>query len=425
MEQAQSRPLRILTFSTLYPNAAQPNHGVFVENRLRHLLETGCVEASVIAPVPWFPSGHRFFGRYAAFAQAPRHEVRHGVAVQHPRYGVIPRFGMTLAPLSMYRAIRGTIREMTSEGRGFDILDAHYFYPDGVAAALLAREFKVPFTITARGTDINLLPRYRIPRRMILWAARRADALITVCEALKDELIALGVSGEKIRTLRNGVDLKMFRPVPRQQARERFALEGPVLLSVGALIPRKRHDLVIRALPLIENAMLLIAGDGPELAALRQLVRELGVQNRVRFLGSVPHEQLAEIYTAADVLVLASTREGWANVLLEAMACGTPAIATNVWGAPEVIQGEAAGRLLDQATPEELADAVRLLLADPPERAETRRYAEAFGWDATSQGQLDLFAEILRKRGLRPTAAGAAAFGAAPEDWRLARERAG
>ena len=423
--EAQSRPLRILTFSTLYPNAAQPNHGVFVENRLRHLLETGCVEASVIAPVPWFPSGHHLFGRYAVFAEAPRHEVRHGVAVQHPRYGVIPRFGMTLSPLSMYRAVRGTIREMMREGQGFDLLDAHYFYPDGVAAALLAREFKVPFTITARGTDINLLPRYRIPRRMILWAAAQADALITVCEALKDELIALGVAGEKIRTLRNGVDLKMFRPVPRQQARERLALQGPVLLSVGALIARKRHDLVIRALPLIENAMLLIAGEGPELAALRQLSSGLGVQDRVRFLGGVPHQQLAEIYTAADALVLASTREGWANVLLEAMACGTPAIATNVWGAPEVIRGAAAGRLLDQATPKGLAGAVRLLLADPPERAETRRYAEAFGWDATSQGQLDLFAEILRKRGLRPTAAHAAASGAAPRDWRLARERAG
>jgi len=378
----------------------------------------------VIAPVPWFPSGHRFFGRYAAFADAPRHELRHGVAVQHPRYAVIPRFGMTLSPLSMYRAVRGTIREMMREGRGFDLLDAHYFYPDGVAAALLAREFKVPFTITARGTDINLLPHYRIPRRMILWAAAQADALITVCEALKDELIALRVAGGKIRTLRNGVDLKMFRPVPRQQARERLALQGPVLLSVGALIPRKRHDLVIRALPLIENAMLLIAGEGPDLAALRQLSSGLGVQNRVRFLGGVPHQQLAEIYTAADALVLASTREGWANVLLEAMACGTPAIATNVWGAPEVIRGEAAGRLLDQATPEGVADAVRLLLADPPERAETRRYAEDYGWDATSQGQLDLFAEILRTRGLRPSAAGTA-FGAVPLDWRLARERAG
>jgi len=392
---------------------------------LRHLLETGCVEASVIAPVPWFPSGHRLFGRYAAFAEAPRHELRHGVAVQHPRYAVIPRFGMTLSPLSMYRAVRGTLRELMREGRGFDLLDAHYFYPDGVAAALLASEFKMPFTITARGTDINLIPRYRIPRRMILWAAGQADALITVCEALKDELIALGVGGEKVRTLRNGVDLEMFRPVPRPEARERLALEGRVLLSVGALIARKRHDLVIRALPLIENATLLIAGEGPELAALRHLACGLGVENRVRFLGGVPHRQLAEIYTAADVLVLASSREGWANVLLEAMACGTPAIATKVWGAPEVIRGEAAGRLLDQATPEGLADAVRLLLAAPPERTETRRYAEDFGWDATSQGQLDVFAEILRKRGLRPTAAHAAASGAVPQEWQPARERAG
>jgi glycosyltransferase involved in cell wall biosynthesis len=321
---------------------------------------------------------------------------------------------MALSPLSMYMAVRATVRRMCDGGHGLDLLDAHYFYPDGVAAALLAREFKLPLTITARGTDINLIPRYPLARRMILWAAERADALVTVCEALKSELIALGVAAAKIRTLRNGVDLEMFRPLPKRQVRDKLGLTGPTLLSVGALIPRKRHDLVIRALPLIENATLVIAGSGPELETLRRLSRSIDVEDRVRFLGNVPHQQLPEIYSAADILVLASTREGWANVLLEAMACGTPAIATNVWGAPEVIRAEAAGRLLDHPTPEALACAVRRLLADPPERAETRRYAEAFGWDATSRGQLDLFVEILQRRGLRTRSGHQAVSASAP-----------
>lgn len=403
---APDRPLRVLTFTSLYPNEAQPNHGVFVENRLRHLLQTGRVEASVVAPIPWFPIKHRSFGRYAAFAAAPRSETRHGIFVAHPRYLVIPRLGMNLSPLLMYAGVRAAVTQRCREMGGVDLIDAHYFFPDGVVAALLARDLRLPLTITARGTDINLIPAYPAARRMILWAAGRADALITVCDALKDELVRLGEPANKIRTLRNGVDLDLFKPLPRAETRRIWSLSAPLLLSVGALIPRKRHDLVIRSLPLMPGTSLAIAGEGPQRAVLQQLACDLGVGDRVRFLGPVPHEQLPEVYSAADALVLASTREGWANVLLEAMACGTPAIATNVWGAPEVIRAPQAGRLLDQASPEALAAAVGALLADPPPRSETRRYAESFGWGATSRGQLEVFYGILsaRERGRLVTA---------------------
>jgi glycosyltransferase involved in cell wall biosynthesis len=171
-----------------------------------------------------------------------------------------------------------------------------------------------------------------------------------------------------------------------------------VLLSVGGLITRKRHDLVIRSLPHIPGATLLIVGSGPERGALETLCREVGVEQRVRFLGSIPHERMADVYSAGDVLILASSREGWANVLLEAMACGTPTIATKVWGAPEVITAIQAGRLLDEATPEAVARSVCALLRNPPRREDTRHYAEAFSWDATTIGQLELFREILDRQ---------------------------
>lgn len=401
-------PLRILTFSTLYPNAAQPNHGVFVENRVRHLVGTGRVAASVIAPIPWFPFRHRKFGRYAAFASAPEREVRHSISIEHPRYVVIPRFGMTASPWLMYAGVREFVGRCC-RAESIDLIDAHYFYPDGVAAALLAKEFGMPLTITARGTDVNFIPRYALPRRMILWAASRADGLITVCEALRKELIDLGAPPNKIRTLRNGVDLQAFRPLPPEECRAKLGVTGTVLLSVGSLIPRKRHDLVIRALPLLPDATLLIAGDGPERMKLAQLGRELQVGHRVRFLGTLPHDRLPEVYSAADVLILASTREGWANVLLESMACGTPVIATRVWGSPEVVASPAAGRLLEDPTPDALADTVRALLNHPPSRQGTRRYAERFGWDETSRGQFEFFSEILdRRRESTKTADGSA-----------------
>ncbi len=393
------RKLRLLTFSTLFPNAAAPYHGVFVENRLRHLLASGEAESRVIAPVPWFPSANPRFGAYATYAKAPRRETRHGVEIDHPRYPLLPKIGMTVAPALLYLWALPAVRRLLASGYDFDLIDAHYFYPDGVAAALIARRLGKPFTVTARGTDINLIPRHALPRRQILWAAGRADGMITVCQALKDEMVELGVPAGRITVLRNGVDLKMFRPQDRAALRARYGLTGPTLISVGHLIERKAHDLVIEALPHLPGHTLLIAGEGPEDAKLRALADRLGVSDRVRFLGRRPHEELPDLYGAADILVLASSREGWANVLLEAMACGTPVVASNVWGTPEVVAAPEAGRLMRERSGAAIAEAAAELLANLPDRAATRIYAEGFSWDATTQGQLDLFRVILARKG--------------------------
>jgi glycosyltransferase involved in cell wall biosynthesis len=396
MDQAMRDPIRIVTFSTLYPNEVQDTHGVFVENRLRHLVGSNKVSARVVAPVPWFPFSGAAFGRYGQLAKAPLRERRFGIDIVHPRYPVLPKIGMSIAPLSLYAFVKPVLARLINDGWDFDLLDAHYFFPDGVAAVMLGRAFDKPVTITARGTDINLIPRYPVPRRMIRWAAERADGLITVCAALKEELVRLGVPPERVRTLRNGVDLEVFKPIDPQQAKDTLAVNGPVLASVGSLIARKGHDLVIRALEHLPEVTLLIAGQGPEKAALARLAAALGVEKRVRFLGSVPHERLSEIYSAADALVLASSREGWPNVLLESMACGTPVIASNVWGAPEIIKAPEAGVLLPDRTASAIVSAAGALLAAPPPREATRAYAQRFSWQETTEGQIDLFSRILR-----------------------------
>ncbi len=388
--------LRILTFTTLFPNAAQPSHGVFVENRLRHLVASGQAKSWVVAPVPWFPTAlARAFVQYAPYARVPAAEVRHDLPILHPRFLVLPKIGMTAAPGLLFAGAVASVRRLRAEVGDFDLIDAHYFYPDGVAAILLGRLLDKPVVITARGTDVNLIPQHSLPRRMILAAARHAAGIITVSQALKDGLTALGVRSARIEVLRNGVDLAMFQPRDRELARRRLGLTKPTLLSVGHLIERKGHDVVIGALPLLADYELLIAGEGPESGALTQLAARLGVADRLRFLGSVPHERLAEVYSAADALVLASSREGWPNVLLEAMACGTPVVASNIWGNPEVVTSPEAGRLMGERTPAAVAAAVAALLRQPPDRGATRRYAERFSWDATTEGQLRLFREII------------------------------
>jgi teichuronic acid biosynthesis glycosyltransferase TuaC len=391
--------MKILSFSTLFPNAEQPAHGIFVEQRLRNLLAAGEVECRVIAPVPWFPAKNERWGQYARFARAPYRELRHGIDVRHPRYAVIPKVGMTVAPWLLALAVRNEIAKVLAEGYDFDVLDAHYYYPDGVAAALLARWFRKPLVITARGTDINLIPRYQLARRMILWSAAQAAASITVCQALKDELIRIGAQADKITVLRNGVDLTFFRPLDRAALRRSFGWSGPVLLSVGHLIERKGHHLVIEAASkLPPDVRVVIVGEGPECDALTAQIRNLGLGERVQLLGARTQQQLVELYSAADALVLASDREGMANVLLEALACGTPVVGTAAWGTPEVLRHPAAGVLVQERSASAIAEACQQLLRNYPDRNATRTYAESFSWAATTRGQLQIF-ELAKRRG--------------------------
>jgi teichuronic acid biosynthesis glycosyltransferase TuaC len=388
--------IRTLLFSTLYPSGVRPNHGIFVETRLRHLLASGEVETRVVAPVPWFPFRYSGFGEYAKHAAVPCHEVRNGISIDHPRYLLLPKIGMNMAPASLARAGLKAARKLIAEGFDFDLIDAHYFYPDGVAATMIGKVLKKPVVITARGTDINLIPQYDKPRRLILQAAKDCAAMITVCAALKDAIVGLGGTAEKITVLRNGVDLELFQPENKLQARAAFGINDSfAIASVGHLIERKGHHLVIEALAKIVNAELYIAGRGEEETRLRALADQLGIAPRVHFLGAIPQAKLRTIYSAADCLVLASSREGWANVLLEAMACGTPVVATNVWGTPEVVANPAAGILMDERSTSAIVRAVTTLRSQLPQRDATRSYAEQFSWQPTTEGQIEIFCHML------------------------------
>ena len=392
--------LRLLTFSTLFPHAARPNQGIFVENRLRHLLASGQATSLVLAPVPWFPSRSDRFGDWAVNARAPLRETRHGIDIRHPRYPVIPKVGMSLAPWLLYRAMVPQVAALLREGHRFDAIDAHYIYPDGVAATWLGRHFGLPVVMTARGTDVNLIPRYRIPRRLIQGAIRDAAALIAVSAALRDVLVQLGAPDDKVTVLRNGVETDLFHPpADRQATRDALGLTGPTLISVGGLIERKGHHRTIEAMSQLPEFALIVVGEGPERDHLSALIAARGLGDRVRLLGPRPHRDLPALYGAADASVLASSREGWANVLLESMACGTPVVAANIWGNPEVVRQKAGGIIYEPNTPDGIAAGVRRLFAKLPDRSATRAYAEPFSWDQTTAGQLAVFRRVIQATG--------------------------
>ncbi len=397
--------VRTLLFSTLYPSSARPLHGVFVETRLRELLARGGVSTKVVAPVPWFPSADARHGKYAAMAATPRREVHNGVEVLHPRYVVIPKIGMNVTPFFLALSARAALRKVQLEGFDFDVIDAHYYYPDGVAAAMLGAWFGKPVVITARGTDVNLIPNHFVPRALVRWAASRAQASIGVSRALVERMRGLGFPPDSLHVMRNGVDTQRFSMLSQIESRRQLGIgKAPVLLTVGNLHEHKGQRLAIQALALVRLkhplAELYVVGEGPDRPALAREAAALGLDSAVHLVGAVPNTELSLWYSAADALILASSREGWPNVLLESMACGTPVVATRVGGVPEIVQNSLVGRVVTERTPDALAAAIAELLDQglgvENQRSEVRRYATRFSWDRTSEEQLILFNALAR-----------------------------
>jgi len=375
--------MKILVLSTLYPNDVQPRHGIFIEHRVAHVAGAGD-EIRVVAPVPWFPSASPRFGHYADFARVPRTDERRGLRITHPRYPLIPKLPQ-LTPAMMARAVGRHIAQVRRDF-DFDVIDAYYLYPDAVAAGIIARQFDRPVVMTALGSDVTLIAQRRFERAAILRATGRAATVTAVCGALRDELVALGAAPDKVCVVEHGVDLDLFRPPEdRIGVRESMGIRAPTVLIVGHLIDLKGQDLAIRAVATLPGVRLMIAGHGPNEAMLRALAVELGVADRVDFLGHVDQARQRDLYGAVDIVANCSEREGISNVLLEGLACGTPLVATPVWGSPEVVKAPEAGRLTRDRSVEGIADAVAAVLADPPDRAATRAYAERYDWNETGR----------------------------------------
>ncbi|USI73788.1 glycosyltransferase [Sphingomonas morindae] len=370
--------LRILTIASLFPDATRPGFGGFVARQTCALAALPDTDVTVIAPLGLPPLLGRRHPRWRALAALPAREAWAGLDVHRPRFPIIPGLGAAHGPLLAARLLPYVAR--LHRRLRFDVIDAEFFYPDGPAAIAIGRRLGLPVSIKARGGDIHYWGRHRGSAGQVRRAGRAADGLLAVSAALKTDMVALGMPEARILVHYTGVDLARFRPpADRAAAKRSLGLEGPVLLSVGALIARKGHDLAIAALPRLPGATLLIAGEGPEAAALRAQAERLGVADRVRLLGRQPHEALPALHAAADVGLLASASEGLANAWVESLACGVPLVISEAGGARELLDRPEAGRIVAR-TPEAIAAAVAALLADPPAPETVRAAAERFTW---------------------------------------------
>ncbi|MBB3861056.1 glycosyltransferase involved in cell wall biosynthesis [Novosphingobium hassiacum] len=393
---------RLLSLSTLYPAPGRTGFGRFVARQMEALAARGDWDVTVINPVGLPPLPLK---RYESLRAIPAQERQGDVTVYHPRFTLIPGLSGPINPSLIAHAVMPLAKRLHAENP-FDLIDAQFFYPDGPAAAKIARELGLPLTIKARGSDIHLWGGKAFARRQMLAAADQASALVSVSRALARDMAALGMPEDRITVHYTGLDRARFCPIGRPAARQLISAipslqvwsRGPLLLCVGALVPLKGQALAIRALTLLpEDVRLAIAGTGGEERALKALVTQLGLDDRVQFLGAVEHDLLPQLLCAADVMVLPSEREGLANAWIEAIACGTPVVIPDVGGAREVVQDNSAGRIAER-TPEAIAEAVADLLANPVAAQDVARNAERFSWGANAVA----LAEIYEKAAAKP-----------------------
>lgn len=386
--------MRLLTYTNLYPSADKPRHGIFVEERLRHLIASGRIDADVCALRPRNSLNPAL--QFSRTGQTST-ETRHGLRVTYVDVPTLPLITNWIDPVLWARTSHKVVTDIIGESSTDTIIDAHFLYPDAVAAVILARRLCVPVVMTARGSDVNVKCENPVMRRWVRWAAKQCAAIVTVSQALADRITTFGIAADTIEVLPNGVDLEKFQP--RSDARTRLDLVGAgvVLLSAGHLLEAKGHHIAIEALADLPDATLLIVGEGPQESALRMLAQKLRVASRVRFLGFVPHRQMADIYSAADFTILASANEGMPNVMLESLACGTRVIATNVGGIGEVITASPAGAIIASRDSNAVVGSIRALTDSRHDRDKTRKFAESFGWDGTIQRQISLYERVVSR----------------------------
>ncbi|WP_018878405.1 glycosyltransferase [Thioalkalivibrio sp. ALE28] len=382
--------MKLLVLSRVFPNAVQPTYGVFVRERMFRVARH--IPLVVVAPVAWFPGQgliRRFWNPHYR-PPVPYHEVQDGIDVYHPRFLCIPGImkwtdGPLLA-LSLLRLVRQLKRD-----EAVTAIDAHFIYPDGVAAWLLGRWLGLTHTITLRGTILRI-SRTRLSRWMSARAMHAAARVFSVSGDLRRVALGMGIAENQVQVMPNGINLDYFYPEDRATCRQELGLpeDAKVLITVGGLNERKGFHRVIEQMPALLRRFpnlhyLCVGGGGPDgngQAWLEGLAREQGVQDHVHFTGAVAPERLRFYYSAADVFVLATRFEGWANVFLEAAACGLPTVTTRVGGNPEVICSDSLGTLVELGDGDALRRAIEDALTTDWDRAAIQAYARENRWEA-------------------------------------------
>jgi teichuronic acid biosynthesis glycosyltransferase TuaC len=379
--------MRILTFTSLFPNAVQPDLAIFVFQRTVHLARQTENSVIVVAPVPYFPSWLPL-SRWKIYSRIPLEERVGELEVLHPRYPLFPWIMMSLHAFLIVLGCLAPMIRLNKRFR-FECIDAHFVYPDSFAAVLLGKILAVPVVVSARGTDINEYPSSRFIRPLIRWALRNADGVVAVSTALREKIVELGRPREEVRVITNGIDPRLFAMMDRAEARRHLGLSqsADIAVCVAALRPVKGHKPLIQAIALLANRVpklqLYLVGEGPLRAELESMITELNLKESVFLVGRKPNNDLKIWFNAANVCCLTSENEGWPNVLSESLACGTPVVATRAGGIPEIIDSPELG-ILVESDAQSIANGLEIALSKDWDRQKIASQAGSRTWAAVA-----------------------------------------
>jgi len=378
----------ILVLSSLFPSNAAPGNGLFIRERMFRVAKH--VNLIVVSPVPWFPGQWllRIFKKNYR-PQPEKMEIQQGITVYYPRFLAFPGILRNLDATMIYHCTFPLIKRLKRECN-IEIIDSHFTYPDGLAATWLANKLGLKSTITLRGTEI---PHSKLPKKrmQLLQAWRQADKLFSVSDSLRQHAIALGADETKFKVIGNGIDTEKFKPIVKTEAKKSLNIDPDtkVLITVGGLVERKGFHRVIECLPDLlkqhPKLLYLIVGgsnaEGNYKPQICHLAEKLSVTDHIRFLGSLKPEELSLPLSAADAFILSSSNEGWANVILEAMACGTPVIASDVGGNAEVVNSDELGYIVPFGDHQKLLQAIQKALLKNWSIATLTQYAQDNHWN--------------------------------------------
>jgi len=397
--------MNILMVSDVFPNNVKPNLGTFCLERLKALKKYANVK--VVAAVPYFPKLPflKYFSKWHDFSKVHNFENICDTDIYHPRMIVIPKVGGSSSGWFYYLTLKRAVKDILKTYR-IDLIDAHFVWPDGFAAAKVGEDFNIPVCITAHGTDINLMPTFQAIKPLIVRTIEKADRIIAVSQALANIMYDMECDRSKIRVINNGVDVSKFNKIDKKEARIKLdiKMDSKILLSIGALIPRKAHELLIKAVDLLvhskkfKNIKLLIIGEGESRQELFNLIKKRKLENHVELIGQINHSELYKWLSASDLFCLSSKREGWPTVFFESWACGIPVIATNVHGAPEAICSEEYGMLIEKHDPELISNIMEKALLKNWNAETMIQYAHKNSWDNVVNKMYIEMEQIIKER---------------------------
>lgn len=397
--EPQQRPMRILVISGVFPSRVEPSRGVFVKERVKAMATLPGCDIRVIAPIPWFPPFKRF-SRWYKWSQYPNEEIYEGLTIYHPRYALPPKVGGYFHPRLMYPAARRIADRLRRDGFEFDAIDAHFVYPAGVVGAKLGRRYGVPVVMTGRGEDMLRFPDMPFKGKAIRWALKEAAHCVALSSEIADAMKNNGAADEKVTIIPNGVDIDKFRPLPQRECRETLGLpvDAKIILGVGDRQERKGFHILIDAMPEVLRAFpdthaVIVGGPGRHgtdyTAEIEKRIAQHNLHDRVHLVGPQPHDDLPLWYNAADLFALLSSREGSPNVLLEALACGTPAVGTALGGIVDELARPEMGIVVKHRDFANVASAICTRLKACLDRNNSRNHFAKRSWQETANRQFD------------------------------------